>query len=556
MNAPAQPPPLPRWLLGTVLAVGALAFLPTLTGGFLGDDFVYVARFHDFPWSQWPRLFVREWSEGIWGFPLSELRPFSALSLMIDGRLYGGHALGYRITNLLLHLGVVALVTAMAWRYQAERGASRANEGAVSSVGAARSPASSRATTAALVAGLAFALHPAHLEPVAWITGRVDVASTLGGLGFWLLAETWVDRGGVWRLGLAGLVLAVGVFTKELALFAPPLLLLHWLLVNPRVGRGPWLRRCAVLAVVALVAVVYLQCRRAAFGANAAVPLSTWHNQDAWQRQSSYAGWLAPILPFREQMTWAAPASLERLRFLGLAGLGLTIVGFGWALVRRSVALANAVFFTTGWWLATVGGLLLVAYFSPRHLYFPSTGLCVGAGLVIAACGPRLRGVTAVLLIGWLGAGHVAWSRAWIENGRVSREVTDAYRDGLQRAPQGSLALSAVPEVRRNAWLWSWAAPQALGAPFLPVPIPPERVFTRQAAYYQPEKWAEVFRPLPAVEAAPGAVVVTVGDDGQVRSLVLSREELQRHRAALAVRAENGVDAGEWIDWVNSLFAR
>ena len=133
----------PPWLTALVLAVAAIAFLPTLTGGFLADDFVYIARFRELPWSAWPNLFVHDWSGGVWGQPLHELRPCAALSFMSDAKLFGGHALGYRLTNLALHLLATALVTRLAWRYAA---------GAI---------------PAALVAGLVFALHPAHAEAVA-----------------------------------------------------------------------------------------------------------------------------------------------------------------------------------------------------------------------------------------------------------------------------------------------------------------------------------------------------------------------------------------------------
>src|SRR5438045_284121 len=130
-------PPLRLMLL--VLTVAAAIFLPAITLGFIGDDFVYIARFHSMPWLEWPRFFTREWSEGVWGQPLKELRPFAALSFMIDARLWGGHAAGYRLVNLALHLAATALVMRLAWHYF---------------------PGNNRA---ALIAGLVFAVHPAHV---------------------------------------------------------------------------------------------------------------------------------------------------------------------------------------------------------------------------------------------------------------------------------------------------------------------------------------------------------------------------------------------------------
>ena len=74
------------WLSVTLAAAGVWWSLPLY---FVGDDFAYVWRFSTMNWSDWPRLFLREWSEGIWGGPLRELRPIAALSFIVDGRLYG-----------------------------------------------------------------------------------------------------------------------------------------------------------------------------------------------------------------------------------------------------------------------------------------------------------------------------------------------------------------------------------------------------------------------------------------------------------------------------------
>src|SRR4051812_44513952 len=88
-------------IVGVALVVSFAAFGWSLGGYFLADDFGYVGKFHNYPFAKWPRLFVNDWSEGFWGFQLRELRPMTALTLMLDGRLWGGDAFGYRLTNLL-----------------------------------------------------------------------------------------------------------------------------------------------------------------------------------------------------------------------------------------------------------------------------------------------------------------------------------------------------------------------------------------------------------------------------------------------------------------------
>ncbi len=523
-------PMLPPWLICSILVVGVLAFVRTLSGGFLGDDFVYVARFHSFPWSEWPRLFVREWSEGIWGFQLSELRPFAAFSFMLDAQLYGGNPLGYRLTNLALHLAVLLAVVVMTWRY------------------------SDGSRLATLTAGLIFAFHPAHLEPVSWITGRVDVLSTACALWFWITAESFSDHGRGRSLLAASLWLAIGVFSKELCLFAPPLLLLYWLLTDSRASRQVWLRRGALLLVVAIVAVAYHTCRQAAFGSNATVPGSTWHAADAWKRQVSYLGWLAPILPFFGKAEFTMTPGLDTLRTIGLGAAASTLLGLLVTLGKNWQAAGRVIFFTTGWWLVTVGGLLLVGYFSPRHLYFPTTGLAIGAGLLASYLGPRTGAILAALVVAWMGAGHTLASKHWVHNGVISLQAIQVASVAANEAPPGSLILASMPAVRGTAWLWSWGCPHALGTPFVTPPFPAHRVFTDAGCYYRPETWANEFKPFPALREAPGAIVLGLAPDGSVRHRILAQEHLRAEAKRLEEKiAFQPLTSGEWTDWIQGI---
>jgi protein O-mannosyl-transferase len=83
--------------------------------------------------------------------------PLTWLSLMLDTEIYGGWAGGYHLTNVLLH-AASAVVLFLALKL-----------------------ATGRRLQSAFVAAL-FALHPLHVESVAWVAERKDVLSTLFGL--------------------------------------------------------------------------------------------------------------------------------------------------------------------------------------------------------------------------------------------------------------------------------------------------------------------------------------------------------------------------------------
>ncbi len=522
----------PQRITLLLLAVAALAFVATLAGGFLGDDFVYISRFRVFAWENWPRLFTREWSEGIWGMPLHELRPFAALSFMVDARLYSGAALGYRLTNLLLHLACVALVMQLAWRYSGEN------------------------RTAAIVSGLLFAFQPAHAEAVSWITGRVDLLSTAGALGFWFFAESWCDSGRPRHCALALGLFFMGIFAKELCLIAPPLLCVRWAWVEPRVSRSTWWRRARLIAGTAAIYIIYILCRRAAFGSDSGGNSGAWRDAAAWDRQASYLGWIFPVLPFASTAEFPHVLSLGALRAAWITVSVLAVIAMTLAVARNQARWGNIIFFTATWYFATVGSLLVVGYFSPRHLYFPTAGLAIGAGLALVGIfrAPTMRFALATAAIGWCAAGHVAALIPWVENGLTSRRLIAALDEDLDGQPLDTLACIAVPEIAHTTWLWSWSSPQAINIPFLSAPHLASEVIERTGNYFRPDDWAHDRHAVAAVEAASRAVLLAADAHGKIQHSRVSRAELQAHLPALVAAEKNGLTTDAWTAWVNGFF--
>jgi predicted negative regulator of RcsB-dependent stress response len=200
--------------LGLVLATAAV-YWPVRHFGFVNyDDQSYV---YENPHVQ------RGLSlEGIaWSFSTdseANWHPLTWLSHMLDCQLFGLNAGGHHLVNLLFHLvstlllfHILSRMTAAPWR-------------------------------SAFVAAL-FALHPLHVESVAWIAERKDVLSAL----FWMLtmwayvryAETLhASRSslGVWY-GLSLFFFTLGLMAKPMLVTLPFVLLLldYWPL-----GRTRW----------------------------------------------------------------------------------------------------------------------------------------------------------------------------------------------------------------------------------------------------------------------------------------------------------------------------
>jgi len=83
-------------------------------------------------------------------------RPVTTLSFAANYAVHGRTPLGYHLVNLLLHVAASLLVLSLARRL-------------------AEATMPDRAPWVALVAGLLSAVHPAHVESVAFVSGRTDL---------------------------------------------------------------------------------------------------------------------------------------------------------------------------------------------------------------------------------------------------------------------------------------------------------------------------------------------------------------------------------------------
>jgi tetratricopeptide (TPR) repeat protein len=141
--------------------------------------------------------------------------PLTMLSHMLDCQLFGLHPGGHHLTSLLFHIANTLLLFLWLQRTTGALGPSF------------------------LVAAL-FALHPLHVESVAWVAERKDVLSTF----FWLLtmwAYVWyVEVPGLGRYLLTLVCFILGLMAKPMLVTLPFVLLLldYWPLHRWRLNRS------------------------------------------------------------------------------------------------------------------------------------------------------------------------------------------------------------------------------------------------------------------------------------------------------------------------------
>jgi len=375
-QAPAAPPPVPpRARIGAMAAIGVALVIVTFAafGGLLSSGFVN----YDDPVYVTENAHVQRGLTGesvAWAFRTTEAanwHPLTWLSHMLDVQLFGLEAGKHHLTSLLLHaLNTLLLffllvrMTGALWR-------------------------------SAFVAAL-FALHPLHVQSVAWIAERKDVLSTL----LWLLTlGAWgaylkSKKTGPYALAMA--FFALGLMAKPMLVTLPFTLLLldYWplgRLVLPLRGRSGALKEllwekaplfalsaasCIVTAIVQRSGGAVVALEHLGFGsrlANAALAYVGYLGKTLWPAS------LAVFYPHpRARLALAAAGGAALLL------LGVTVMAF--RLGKR------APFLVWGWlWylgtLVPVIGLVQVGdhAMADRYTYIPLIGIFVAIAWGLAA---------------------------------------------------------------------------------------------------------------------------------------------------------------------------
>ncbi len=426
-----QAPPLSRTEVrrapgaGGLLALAAVALLPSLFAPFLADDYFHVAVA-----SRLGAALTHGWVlpidlGGTWwtphGLSVEYFRPLVVVSFAIDELLYGVLAIGYHVTNLALHATATLLVWAIARRVLGEG-------------------------FGAWVTAALFAIHPCHVQAVAWISGRTDVlAAVLYMAAFLLYLESRRrPRAAVPLVALSLSVFLLALLAKEMAITFPAILLGHNLL---RPERESLARRLFVPALASAVAGAYLALRWTALGGLHTPPTPfAYHlgDPDFFRHLVTapflYLGALTLFVPADPMVTvpfWRAHSVLLVL-FAGV------VIGALSRLVRQTPD-RNAVAWGIGWMGVTVLPVALLTV-GEHFLYLPSLGYCLLVGsqvpqawtLVEASMRRRLAAIGAVVIVVCIGRTMIVDAVAYAA-ARTAEEAAAA----LDASPDAKLLVLA-----------------------------------------------------------------------------------------------------------------
>jgi cytochrome c-type biogenesis protein CcmH/NrfG len=392
--------------------------------------------------------------------------PLTLWSHMLDVELYGLNPEGHHLSSLILHVAAVLILFGML----------RSATGSVWRSG---------------LASALFAIHPQHVESVAWVAERKDVLSAL----FWFLTM-WAYIGFVRDRSLGRYLtivacFALGLMAKSMLVTLPLILLLFdfWPLGRLEISRSPMnrrrLARCVVekvplLLLAGAVSVVTVVAQSGAISPVDTVPFGLRTANAA----VSYLAYLVKTaVPSGLAMFYPLPEQIPVGKFAGSVAL----------LILASVVVVwrarTAPHWVTGWFwylvtLLPVIGLVQVGSQAraDRYTYIPLVGIFIGVAWALGILAERLptwRSAVAGAAVVWVALLAVVahrqaayWSdsvtlfrRAVVvtENNRLAhlnlaealsdrgdRAALEHYRAAIAIAPEWADAHAALGESLRQ----------------------------------------------------------------------------------------------------------
>jgi protein O-mannosyl-transferase len=359
------------WFSLALIVVNLVIYTPVWRYGFLSwDDPLYVSKNADV-------LRGLTWQGFLWSFTTghaSNWHPLTWLSHMLDVQLFGEAAGFHHLISIFLHIANSILLF---WAICRMTGSWRPS---------------------AVVAAL-FAVHPMHVESVAWIAERKDVLSAFFCILTFHAYISYVHRPQRYRYWMVFAFFALGLMSKPMLVTLPLILLLldFWPLRRAQIEAGQkdrW-RLIVVekiplfaLSVASSIVTIIVQWQGGAVSslktiplgariANALVSYATYIVKMLWPAD------LVAFYPYKPSLLWLVGCSL-------LALVAATFMAFRLARNHPYVLMGWLWYLIT---LLPVIGLLQVGdqAMADRYTYLPFIGLFIIAAWSVPPLLDRLR---------------------------------------------------------------------------------------------------------------------------------------------------------------------
>ena len=406
--------------------ISMITYSPMVKNDFIKtwDDGVYVIdnnMLHDVSWKGLTNIF-RYGDE--FQKTTNNYHPLTVLSLAFNYQASGLSPISYHVNNMILH--GINVVLAFLFVYLLCR----------------------RRIWPAVITGLLFAVHPMHIESVAWISERKDVLYTFFFLSGLIAYLKYLEDQKFWKLGVALLLFLLSCLSKAMAVPFPLILLLIDYFQRRRLSWRLCLEKIPffILALIIGLMSVHLQSTSA---------INKFETFTFYQRimHASY-GFNNYILNFIYPSGLSAfypypaitPSGLLPLTFRIAPYICLVVAGLlGWASTRKEEIPRAFVFGILFYFLTIVLVLQFLsvgkAIMADRYTYIPYLGLAFFPGIVtdyyIQKKSPlKFIGIGLVTIILIMS---IIFSFLTHERTKVWKNDITLWSDALQQYPDGRM---------------------------------------------------------------------------------------------------------------------
>ena len=392
-----------KYVLLAYFLIAALCFLAysnVLQGEFVWDDIAFYVDNPSFTDDDnIGRFFLTSlWNHSSLHIPSVTYRPFTLVVMWINQTLFGTNVTAHHLFNIALHIASALLLFKLLLNLLPGSGLLPSLAGA----------------------GI-FAVHPVHVEAVAWISAYSHVMATALLLGAFLSYLHYIERT-TWKwLALSLILFTLALLTHETAVVFPLVVTAYEYLsfrkINVKRVAGFW-------AVVAL----YFVVRKLVLGEAAPVAITDY---SAWGNIFGFS--LAYIetlfFPWPQFPYMAVPIEGVAAPTGGILAV-LLIAGMGFAVCLR-VPKKPVLLFGIAWIVLALSAPILAALnttplFAFRSLYLPSVGISILIAWLIAVALRKQRSIVlaviALLILVSLPT-TLMLNRDWLSNATVYEKM-------------------------------------------------------------------------------------------------------------------------------------
>lgn len=393
-----------KWVAGGVLILGALiVYWESLKNQFVNFDDRYLLLEN-----------AVVLNADVWGaftqVVADDYLPLVFLTFMAENHFFGLNPFVYHLNNLILHLinvGLVFFFMTLIFR--------------------------SQIWIPLFVASL-FAVHPLHVESVAWVAERKDVLFAFFYFLGLIAGYQWIHRRH-WKWALAAfLCLLLSLFSKLMAVSLPVI----WFLMDwyfRRDLKKSLLEKIPAAAVVVAFIIVHIRLHKPEGGAR-----SELHWMNAIDSIAFYLSkvWNPTSLSVFYQQGVVTVGLAE---YLGLAAFAGLVAFYIW----RKMKYHREVFCAISFFLVTIAPVLQVVpfghkfIFADRLMYLPGLGLYLATALILWDFMERKK-PSRMAAAGLAGAAVVACAVLTLERIPVWRNNLTLWEDAVSKYPQSSVA--------------------------------------------------------------------------------------------------------------------